>query len=593
VTGDVAALPDSVRLESDTLYGVVGVIASSPDLDRVLDGVVEVLTKATRCHACFVYLRRGERLRMRAASRVYANVVGKVEFGLDEGLTGWVARNSRPAFIRENAMDDPRTNFVPELEEERFQSMVAVPIRSRSGTVMGVIVLHTIAPREFDEGTLNLLTHAAPLLAGVIENAQLYQDARRRVATLSTLSALSQRIAAVDGREDLYREATAGVRSLLRSDEVRLYAVDSDLRLLELVAVDPPAPIDRPERSASANAVLLELIQQRDRRDRASIKRVREALELDDSAADVRVAPLAAGGEHLGVLVSASARPAPDDAEELLRAAANQTAVALKKAELIERLTEENIVRDLFTVFEVGDAAEAEARARRARFDLDRPHVFVQIAHASPSSPDDGWAAIAERVEASLRRRLAGALCDVGADQIRALVPLAGAAEREQQALVDTLQQLAVAEGVAIGHSDVRAGAEEARIGLRQAAAACRVTSALTAGASVLAYGDLGAYRYLVHLAADETSNDPYLDAVRTIAAYDKRRGGQLVATLEQYLAERRSATEAARALMVHPNTLRQRLERIETLTGLELASADLLALELAVKLARLNPADA
>jgi DNA-binding PucR family transcriptional regulator len=79
---------------------------------------------------------------------------------------------------------------------------------------------------------------------------------------------------------------------------------------------------------------------------------------------------------------------------------------------------------------------------------------------------------------------------------------------------------------------------------------------------------------------------------VSTVAEYDSRRGSQLVATLEQYLAARRSATEAARTLMVHPNTLRQRLERIETLTGLELATADLLSLELAVKLARLNPAD-
>jgi DNA-binding PucR family transcriptional regulator len=78
---------------------------------------------------------------------------------------------------------------------------------------------------------------------------------------------------------------------------------------------------------------------------------------------------------------------------------------------------------------------------------------------------------------------------------------------------------------------------------------------------------------------------------VRTIAAYDRRRGSQLVETLEQYLADRRSITETARALTVHPNTLRQRLDRIETLTGLELGKADLLALELAAKLARLKPA--
>ncbi|MCW3007872.1 MAG: hypothetical protein JWP17_2498, partial [Solirubrobacterales bacterium] len=158
-------------LESDTLYGVIKVIASSPDLDRVLNGVVDVLTKATRCHACFIYLRRGDRLRLRAASNIYAEAVGEVEFGLDEGLAGWVATRNQTAFIRENALDDPRTNHVPQLEEERFQSMVAVPISSRGGTIMGVIVLHTIAPREFDVRTLNMLTHTAPLMAGVIENA--------------------------------------------------------------------------------------------------------------------------------------------------------------------------------------------------------------------------------------------------------------------------------------------------------------------------------------------------------------------------------------------------------------------------------------
>src|SRR5436305_10012880 len=115
---------DRVALQSETLYAVIGVVASSPDLDRVLDGVVDLVTEATGCHACFVYLRDGDRLRMRAASRVYAHVVGKIEFALDEGLTGWVARTGEPAFIREDALSDPRMKYVPELEEEHFQSMV-------------------------------------------------------------------------------------------------------------------------------------------------------------------------------------------------------------------------------------------------------------------------------------------------------------------------------------------------------------------------------------------------------------------------------------------------------------------------------------
>ena len=89
--------------------------------------------EATGCHACFIYLLEDGRLTIRAASPVFAEAVGTVQFSADEGLTGWVARHRTPAFIRERAMDDPRMKYVPELREEDFQSMVAVPILSRLG----------------------------------------------------------------------------------------------------------------------------------------------------------------------------------------------------------------------------------------------------------------------------------------------------------------------------------------------------------------------------------------------------------------------------------------------------------------------------
>ena len=202
---ELAARLEQVQLRSETLYAVIGVVASSPDLDRVLEGIVDLLTEATDCHACFVYLRDRDRLRLRAASQVYAHLVGRLEWGVEEGLTGWVARTSRPALIRDQALSDPRMKYVPEIEEEHFQSMVAVPIPARSGEVLGVVVLHTVAPREFDSGVLTFLSHTASLVAGAIENARLYADTRRRVDALTTLSALSQRIAAVTRREELPR----------------------------------------------------------------------------------------------------------------------------------------------------------------------------------------------------------------------------------------------------------------------------------------------------------------------------------------------------------------------------------------------------
>jgi PucR family transcriptional regulator, purine catabolism regulatory protein len=99
----------------------------------------------------------------------------------------------------------------------------------------------------------------------------------------------------------------------------------------------------------------------------------------------------------------------------------------------------------------------------------------------------------------------------------------------------------------------------------------------------------MGAYRYLVGPLRDGGPQDPLREAVDRLAAYDRERRAQLLLTLERYLENGRSLTTSARELTVHVNTLRQRLDRIEALTGLDLAGEDLLALQLAIELARLR----
>lgn len=553
---DLAAQLERVRLESDTLYAIISAVGSSVDLTRVLDGIVELVTEATECHACFVYIRDGERLRMRAASRVYAHVVGKIEFALDEGLTGWVARTGEPAFIREDALSDPRMRYVPELEEERFQSMVAVPVPARSGEVLGVVVLHTVAPREFDEGVLNFLVHTASLVAGAIENARLYEESHLRVEALTNLAGLSQRIVAVSGREELYRVVTGGVRRLLGCDACQLRLRNGEDGGLELVASDPAGEL--PEPHVESRAVL-----------------------RDDR-------------EEIGALVAvrSGVRTFPSQHEELLQAVANQVALALRNAEHIERLTAENLVRALFEALDDGALDIAEARARAAGCDLDRPHVFIHARPAATGDDDRPWPAVAERVETRLRNLEAGALVDPGRDALRGLLPLSPRATDDDVAtLLPALRDLGAAEGVAIGVSALRSGSDGASQSLRQAQDAGTIARALTPAGGALAYDGLGAYRYLVHLALDDAPHDRLCEAVERLLDYDQRRETQLLATLEQYLGDRRVGATTARKLFIHANTLRQRLDRIEKLTGVELANEDLLSLELAVKLVRLRRA--
>src|SRR5580698_1627956 len=90
-----------LREENHTLYGVIKLVSSSLELTPMLQGIVELATDATDCHACFIYLLEDQQLTIRVASPVFAAAVGNVRFSVQEGLTGWVARHRTPEFIRE------------------------------------------------------------------------------------------------------------------------------------------------------------------------------------------------------------------------------------------------------------------------------------------------------------------------------------------------------------------------------------------------------------------------------------------------------------------------------------------------------------
>lgn len=588
---DGAAALDRLQRENQTLYSVIEAVGSSLDLNRVLRGIVDIATDATACHASFIYFLEGERLVLRAASPRYSHLVGRIEMGVDQGLTGWVARTKTPEFLRENALEDSRMYYVPELEEERFQSMVAVPILAKTGDVIGVVVLHTEAPREFDGDVLNFLVHTASLVGGAIENAQLYQETRKRVESLTGLAELSQALAAVTVPEELDETVTGATRRLLGAEACHLYRLDPKADVLTLTASDPEdAPA--PGREEETTALLLGLLRPtRAARARGLDRAVRS--QLDGNAP--LIAPVASGDERLGVLCClppAGGRAFADEDAELLEAIANQTALALKKADLIQRLTAENLVRDMFDALAAGSIETAQAKASQARVDLGHPHVVLHVQPAPVGG--DGvarWLEAAARVQAKLRRLYSRTAFDPRHDRLRVLVPLVSAERSTTTRLHETCTALAEEEGLIVGMSEVDRGDGGTRSREREAADAARMGRSLAPRGGVVAYEQLGAYRYLLHLELADAPEDRYRQAIDELLAYDRRRRTRLVETLERYLSDRCNVTASARALYVHPNTVRQRLARIERITELELANEDLLSLELALKLARLDPA--
>jgi GAF domain-containing protein len=573
-----------LREENHTLYSVIKLVSSSLEVETMLQGVVDLATEASRCHACFIYLLEGERLTIRAASPVFAEAVGNVQFSVHEGLTGWVARHRTPEFIRDRAMDDPRMKFVPLLDEERFQSMVAVPVLSRAGDTIGVIVLHTQAPHEFTEDTVRLLVHIASLVSGAIENAQLYDRERRRVDALTGLSGLAQEVAAATDAGELGAVVARGVRRLIEAQVAQLYRLEADGDGFELLASAPgafPKPL-----AVSATSLMLAALDGRGARPPA--KTLWPELEVSD----LLVTPLTAGGERVGLLCAGSrpGRAFTDEHGEIARAVAHLAAVAIKRADLIEGLTKANIVKDLFDALAAGAGAFAATKAAEVRCDLTQPYVVVCAEPAGGHEQASGeWRSSAEVLGRGLAELAPRAAIEAGPGPVRAVLPTgAGSAERHEQ-LLQACRSLGVEAVAAIGVSGLFSAPGDSTRAYREAVDAATIGRALLSRGGAIGYSQLGAYRYLVHIGVDDAPRDRMRNAVDQLIAYDGRRHTALLDTLERYLAERRSVIESARALFIHPNTLRQRLGRIEELTGLDLDQDDLLSLELAIKLARLH----
>ena len=64
---------------------------------------------------------------------------------------------------------------MPGLDEDRFHSMLSVPIVTPLGHLVGVLNVHTRARREFTGADVELLRSVAGLVAGAIENARLHR----------------------------------------------------------------------------------------------------------------------------------------------------------------------------------------------------------------------------------------------------------------------------------------------------------------------------------------------------------------------------------------------------------------------------------
>src|ERR671936_1879860 len=194
-----------------------------------------------------------------------------------------------PVMIPAQAHLDQRFKAFPNLPEDEYESILAVPILARE-KLAGALNVRTRAPREFAEAEIELLLAIAAQVAQTIEHAKLYAEAQQRVGELEALARISEAVS-----ESLYVEES--LEAIVRATMDAVGATGAALVLED-------GRIARPEGRAGRHAI-------------------RTALRWK--------------GRQIGELVCDRDAPFTDAERALLGSIANHAAVALEHGRAVMR----------------------------------------------------------------------------------------------------------------------------------------------------------------------------------------------------------------------------------------------------------------
>ena len=561
--------------ELSALFETAHDLAGLRDLDAVLRAIVQRARSLLGTDVAYLSLNDTERgdTYMRVTEGSVAARFQQLRLGMGEGLGGLVAQTARP-YVTDDYFKDDRFQHTHTIDagvrDEGLVAILGVPL-TLVHHVIGVLFAADRRARVFEREQIALLGSFAALAAAAIDTANLLAETRSALAGLERANEIIRDRSGVIERASDVHDRLAEL--VLRGGGVHDVAaavseiLDGTVEFAEAAA----APAGALEKSgAEGHAVLHE---------------------------DDWIAAVAAGGELLGALVLRG-HPGLDPVDQrTLERAAMVTSLLLlarRSAAEAEQRVRGELLDDLL------DARDRDPRLLRER--AARLHADLDALHVVLAARLEGVAADAEQ-EADARRRLAAAASHLAATRhglaaardggTVLLLPLglgdtatdlAGRAARHLGTAVHapvTVGASAPAEDLATRPETVATAYAEARRCLE----ALRVLGRAGDGAAAQDFGFLGL------LLAGDRDIPGFVDrTIGQVVAYDRRRGTELLRTLDAYFACGMSPARTKDELHVHVNTVAQRLERVGRLLGDDWQSpARTLEIQLALRLHQLS----
>jgi GAF domain-containing protein len=197
------------------------------DQDELLQNIVDLLADVLQVETVSLMLldqRTGE-LRIKAAKGLNSTVIRSTVKRLGEGISGWVAREGKPLYVK-NVEKDENFNESPYFEQYSSKSLICVPVKA-GNKVIGVLNANNKWSGEpFEEHELYLAMIFAHILLLTIMNAQLHFDRERVYMRETRLSQMHRKITATLEPKTMFHTTLDECCSTFEADSAFLFLLD-------------------------------------------------------------------------------------------------------------------------------------------------------------------------------------------------------------------------------------------------------------------------------------------------------------------------------------------------------------------------------
>lgn len=551
------------------LYETAQDLTALRDLDQVLQAIVHRARQLLGSDVAYLSVYDPERgdFYVRATEGTYSEAFSRIRVPTGIGICQLVADTQRPYFSSSYLPDKsfPHTESIDDaLLKEEIESILGVPLQVEN-TVLGVLFVANRFERSFAQQEVALLSSLAAHAALAIENARMFEDTQRAMHQVSEANELLQeRADEVERAATVHEQLTALV---VRGGDLKdLAAMASEALGGHVTILDEGLQVictvgasDDQEEAASAptgeldlsdvNAPMRLALQE-------SRQTGRSVVASADESTECRMASMVGGSRFLGALVLWTNRALPDiDVRTFERSAMVTATVLLSQERILE--AEYRDVSDIVTglLKEPQDTERLEREAAKHGFDLTKRVTLLLIDILSGRN-----SYTLQLMRTALTSDEQGLAGDFNGD-LAILTPCA-----EPKAVAERIQRLIserLGEPVTVAVSNCVSAPFELPSAYRAARRCLALLKTLDKAGTVGTEAELGVYG-LVFSEHGRPELETYLqDTIGPLLEHDRGRNTELARTLLVYLDNGRSTREAAEALHIHVNTVRQRLEII------------------------------